>query len=172
MNKRATIVLVIAINVVLIGSLIAVYFGVFYNRDKNEGTLTITGNTFDDIELTIPELEVLPSITKNYYLQGNPSFYADYTGVQLWYLVTEVANVTSEATIRVIAVDQYSYSLSSADLGVDSEIIIAYRKNGELITSREEGGEGPLRLIIPQRFEGEWNGQYCVKFVKTIEINS
>jgi hypothetical protein len=31
-------------------------------------------------------------------------------------------------------------------------------------------GEGPFRLVIPQRFPGEYNGQFCVKFVVVLEI--
>ena len=45
-------------------------------------------------------------------------------------------------------------------------------KNGEYITRYENGGEGPLRLIIPQYFEGQFNGQLCVKFVTDIIIEN
>lgn len=172
MSKRKIIVLVIIINVVLIATLVPLYFTVF-NRPNpaEEWTLKLTGDIANETELTISNLEAMSSLEKEYYLQGNPSFSAEYTGVKLWYLVTQIANITEAATIRVIAIDQYSYSLDLGSLDSDSEIIIAYKKNGEYIKSYFDGGEGPLRLIIPQRFEGEYNGQYCVKYVNEIEIS-
>ncbi|MFW9924189.1 MAG: molybdopterin-dependent oxidoreductase [Candidatus Thorarchaeota archaeon] len=170
MNKKTTIILVVAVNLILIASIIALYFTVF-NNNTNEWSLTITGEVENDVVLSIDELVTLPNITRSYLLQGNPTFTAEYTGVSLNYLITEIANITENVRVRVIAVDQYSYTFNfENDLVNNSEIIIAYLKNGEYIKSRSKGGEGPLRLIIPQRFEGEFNGQYCVKYVNTIEI--
>ncbi|MBD3191331.1 MAG: molybdopterin-dependent oxidoreductase [Candidatus Heimdallarchaeota archaeon] len=172
MVKRKTIAIVIVINIVLIATLVPLYFTVFNKQNPaEEWTLKLTGDIANEIELAIPDLEEMPSLEKEYYLQGNPSFSAEYTGVKLWYLVTQVANITGDVTIRIAAIDQYSYSLNLAALNSDSEIIIAYKKNGEYIKSYFDGGEGPLRLIIPQRFEGEFNGQYCVKYVNEIDLS-
>ncbi|MEA2069729.1 MAG: molybdopterin-dependent oxidoreductase [Asgard group archaeon] len=133
--------------------------------------LTITGNITYQLKSCIQQLKRYPSITQEYYLKGNPTFRANYTGVKVRYLITVIANITSTVNIRVKAIDQYSVLLNlENDLSIESDIIIAYQKNGQDIKSYSEGGEGPLRLIIPQRYEGEYNGQFCVKFVNEIEI--
>ncbi|MHA1123361.1 MAG: hypothetical protein ACTSPC_11255, partial [Candidatus Heimdallarchaeota archaeon] len=61
-------------------------------------------------------------------------------------------------------------TLSFDDINQTRDIIIAYKKNGEYMDGKSLDGEGPLRLIIPQRFPGEFNGQFCVKFVVVLEI--
>jgi DMSO/TMAO reductase YedYZ molybdopterin-dependent catalytic subunit len=172
--KKRNVLLVILINILLFGALVTVYFTVFYEpRDRTgEWTLTISGIVDEKIVLTIENLTNMPSYTREYELQGNPTFFANYTGVKLRYLVTEVANITTNINVRVTAIDQYSYTMNLENqLTNSSEIIIAYLKNGDFIRSYYQGGEGPLRLIVPkEELATEWNGQYCVKFVSEIEL--
>ena len=120
--------------------------------------------------MTVNQMEFLPSITQEYFINGNPPFYANYTGVSIHYLVTEYANVTEEVDIKVVASDNYAYTLSFDEYNQSRDIIIAYKKNGEYLKDGSHGGNGPLRLIIPQRFPGEYNGQYCVKYVVTLRF--
>lgn len=171
MKKKTTIIItVVVINIVLIASLVTLYFTVF-NNPADEWSLTITGQIDQEIIFSIEDLMTLPNITKDYLLQGTPTFTAEYTGVSVYYLITEIANISSNVNIRVIAVDQYATTLNfENDLNTSKDTIIAYMKNGEFMKSRRRGGEGPLRLIIPQKFEGDFNAQFCVKYVTTIEI--
>ncbi|HUU77786.1 MAG TPA: molybdopterin-dependent oxidoreductase [candidate division Zixibacteria bacterium] len=172
MNKKNVIVLVVIFNVVLAASIIALYFTVFdgYNRDE-EWTITISGDITQEVSLNISELELLPKISQEYIIQGNPTFSAEYTGISLLYLINDIANITQDVNVNVKAIDQYSHTLNfKNEIETNSDIIIAYMKNGEYIKSYSDGGEGPLRLIIPQKFEGDFNGQFCIKFVVEIEI--
>ncbi|MHA1221465.1 MAG: hypothetical protein ACTSQB_07005, partial [Candidatus Heimdallarchaeota archaeon] len=66
--------------------------------------------------------------------------------------------------------DNYSYQLSMDEINETRDIIIACRMNGEYQATGLEGGNGPLQLIIPQRFPGDFNGQFCIKYVVTLEI--
>lgn len=172
MNKKLVIILAVVIaNIVLVGTVVTLYFTVFQKDDQiEEGKIIITGLVDQQINLTLVNMELMPNITQEYILNGNPTIIADYTGVSLAYLIVEVANVTENYNVRVIAIDKYSYSLSLNEIIATPEIIIAYMKDGEYIKSRTEGGYGPFRLIIPPKFEGEFNGQYCVKYVAEIEI--
>lgn len=172
MNKKNVIVLVVIFNVVLAASIVALYFTVFegYNKDE-EWTITITGDITQEISLNISELELLPKITQEYIIQGNPTFSAEYTGISLLYLINNIANITQDVNVNVKAIDQYSHTLNlKNEIETNPDIIIAYMKNGGYIKSYSDGGEGPLRLIIPQKFEGDFNGQFCIKFVNEIEI--
>jgi DMSO/TMAO reductase YedYZ molybdopterin-dependent catalytic subunit len=172
MNKRNIILIVVLVNVILGAAIVTVYFTVFNNNGSTpeDWTLTLKGDIEQEITLKIDDLYLMPNITQDYIIQGNPTFTAEYTGISLYYLVTQKANITAPATIKVKAIDQFSNSLTMDEINTTREIIIAFKKNGENITHHSAGGEGPLRLIIPQKFEGDYNGQYCVKFVTEIEI--
>lgn len=171
MKKGNIILVVVLINVILGASLITLYFTVFnQNGAKEEWTLTIKGDVEQEVTLKIEDLRAMPNITRDYLVQGTPTYTAEYTGVSLYYLITEIANITVDATIQVIAIDLFSKSLTLDEINSTRDIIIAYQKNGDNITSHSDGGEGPLRLIIPQKLEGDFNGQYCVKFVAEIKI--
>jgi len=170
MNKK-TLAIILVINIVLVSTIITLYFTVWLpSRSGEEGYLTITGLQTDDIIFSIEELESLPNISQEYYLLGSEIITANYTGVSVYYLVTEIANYTEGINARVVASDNYAYTLSFEDINQTRDIIIAYKKNNDYIKGKSFDGEGPLRLIIPQRFPGEYNGQFCVKFVVTLEI--
>ncbi len=173
MNKKTGIILAVVIaNIVLVGTVVTLYFTVFKQGDDQteEGKIIITGLVDHQINLTLADLKLMPNITKEYTLNGNPNIIADYTGVSLEYLIVEVANITENYNVRVISIDKYSYSLTMAEILATPDIIIAYMKDGEYIKPRTEGGNGPFRLIIPPKFEGEFNGQFSVKYVAEIEI--
>ena len=174
MNKKTTILIVVLVNIILIGSLITIYFTVLHepgdNNETEVWTLTIKGDIENNLVYNISELEQFTSITQEYTIQGNPTYNADYTGISLYYIVTEIANVTADCDIRVNAIDHFAYVLTLDEVNDTQNIIIAYKKNGDYIESYYDGGEGPLRLIIPQKFSGDWNGQFCVKFVSSIQI--
>ena len=171
MNKRNIILIVVLVNIILGASIVTLYFTVFnQNGAPEEWTLTLKGDIEQEVVLKIDDLYHMPNITRDYIVQGNPTFTAEYTGVSLYYLVTQKANITTAATIKVKSIDQYSNTLTLDEINATRDIIIAFKKNGENITHHSNGGEGPLRLIIPQKFEGDYNGQYCVKFVAEIEI--
>jgi hypothetical protein len=172
MKKQTTIILIVAINIILIGSIVTLYFTVWRpSQEGEEGYLTITGLE-ENIKLSIDDLRSLPNTSGEYIIQGNPTFTANYTGISLYYLVTEVADITTDVSVKVKAIDNYVYTLTLDELNTTREIIIAFWKNGQLLKSGSEGGNGPLRLIIPQRFPGDFNGQFCVKYVTILEIVS
>ncbi|NHJ47623.1 MAG: molybdopterin-dependent oxidoreductase [Asgard group archaeon] len=168
MKKSTLIIIIVAINAILLGSIITLYFTV-WKPEGETGYLTITGID-EDIVLSISELQSLPNISKNYFLQGTPDINASYTGISLYYLVTEIANVTTNFDVKIKGSDGYLSSLTFNEINSTRDIIIAYMKDGELLKPKNRGGNGPLRLIIPQQFPGEYNGLRCVKFVVILEI--
>jgi len=173
-NKKTGIILAVVIaNIVLVGTVVTLYYTVFQKDDQvEEGKLIITGLVDQQINLTLVDLELMPNITQQYVLVGTPTINAEYTGVSLAYLVVNVANVSENYKIGVIPIDNYPHPLLTLnDVLTHPDIIIAYKKNGEYLKPRTEGGNGPYRLIIPLGAieDHGFNGQYCMKYV--VEIN-
>ncbi|MBN1328094.1 MAG: molybdopterin-dependent oxidoreductase [Candidatus Heimdallarchaeota archaeon] len=170
MDKK-TLALILIVNIVLLSTVVTLYFTIWKpNRTGVEGYLTISGDINSNIILNITQLEAMPKISQEYFIQGNPNILANYTGVSVYYLITEIANYTNpNSSFKVKAIDNYQYVLTMNQINSTRDIIIAYMKDGEYLKSGSEGGTGPLRLIIPQSVE-EYNGQYCVKYVVLIEI--
>ena len=172
MNKKSGIILAIVIaNVVLISTAVTLYYTVFKDEDNPsiEDVIKITGLVEQEITLNITNLEAMPNINQEYELLGNPNIIANYTGVPLEYLITEVANITQNNYIRVHAIDKLARTFTLDVIQANPGFIIAYKKDGEYLKSRTEGGNGPFRLIVPSSYN-IYNGQYSVKYVNEIEI--
>ncbi|NHK29718.1 MAG: molybdopterin-dependent oxidoreductase [Asgard group archaeon] len=171
--KKTTIILIIAVNAILIGGIIALYFTVWKSDQKyEEGYLTITG-VEEDIKLSIDDLQTLPNISQEYTLVGglDGTVIANYTGVSVYYLLTEIVNISSEFDVIVIPIDNYVMPpFSFNEFNETRNIIIAYMKNGQFLKNSRHGGNGPLRLIFPQSYAA-FNAQYCVKYVVALEIS-
>ncbi|MHA1502380.1 MAG: hypothetical protein ACTSSB_11070 [Candidatus Heimdallarchaeota archaeon] len=75
MNKKTAIILAVVIaNIVLIGTVVTLYFTVFQGDDQvEEGKIIITGLVDKQINLTLADLEAMPNITQEYILNGNPN---------------------------------------------------------------------------------------------------
>ena len=168
--KKTTIIWIVVVNVILIGSIIALYFTVWKSDQELEvGYLTITG-IGEDIKLSIDDLQSLPNISKEYTLEGSgTTIIVNYTGVSVYYLLTEIANITSKVNVKVIPTDNYDITFPSDDFNNTRDCIIAYMKNGQYLKNYRQGGFGPLRLIFPQSYD-PYNAQFCVKFVVALEI--
>ncbi|MHA1640509.1 MAG: hypothetical protein ACTSW0_09895, partial [Candidatus Heimdallarchaeota archaeon] len=81
MNKKHVLVLVISINVLFASALTTVYFtGWKKLQSGEEGFLTVIGLPIGEVRYTIEELMAMPNITREYLLQGTPTFTANYTG--------------------------------------------------------------------------------------------
>ncbi|NHJ85540.1 MAG: hypothetical protein FK734_08765 [Asgard group archaeon] len=176
MKKQYKIILIaVIVNIVLLSSLLAVYFTVWKpNLVGEEGNLTISIFNEETLVYNITQLEEFPSITEYYLLQGNPTENASYTGISLYYIITEIANITENVNVKITASDLLSVSFNLNELSNFQNITIAYKKDGEYLKSQNQGGDGPLRLIVPQSYTYpyEWNAQSCLKYVVLIEILS
>ena len=82
----------------------------------------------------------------------------EYTGVLLKNVFTHagVSLVDKEAVI-VAAVDGYTIAISMEKLMDEDNVYIVYKKEGELLGTREEGGKGPYQIIIiKDQFSQYW----------------
>jgi DMSO/TMAO reductase YedYZ molybdopterin-dependent catalytic subunit len=151
-------------------------------------TLNVTGSGITaERSFTGSEIEAMPAVIDEYYIkvgQGRPSWTATYKGVSVWHLLNEEVGLKNPENVKIISEDGYTQMFSIEDVKSGysgKQIILAYEKNGTHLEPRideeprpwDEGPfyrNGPLRLIVPQRFEGEYNSPFCVKWVNKVEV--
>lgn len=84
--------------------------------------------------------------------------------------VLEAAGVKltgDEKSITVKSEDGYTTAFDADEVMADDCILIVYEKDGELLKSRAEGGNGPFRIIaVDDTF-----GTRCAKYVNVIEVD-
>ncbi len=122
-------------------------------------------------KIPLRDFKSLPSVERELTLLGTGEDGKEHTyrGVSLSYIIEHYGGNDTE-TVRVEAVDYYSYRLSADDVRNEESIMLAYEKDGKGMKTKQERGEGPVRLIIPQTIAGEYNAQHCVKYVYRVDL--
>jgi DMSO/TMAO reductase YedYZ molybdopterin-dependent catalytic subunit len=166
--QKTTKIAVIAV-VLLVIVTVPLYFYMRQNAGT-EGSLQLTGTVNNSLNVTVSELKTFPSVTVQVTLtsSSNPEDNGDYnyTGVPVKDIL-EQADVTENVTsVYVEAADGYGATLTIAE-AMDQNTIIAYAKGDVALTSLQNGGEGPLRLVIG----GDEYAQRWVKGVVAITVN-
>lgn len=92
----------------------------------------------------------------------------EYTGVLLK-LVIEDAGVSIEDMNNAVvsAIDGYVVAYTIDKLAADDNIYLAYKREGELIGTRDDGGRGPYQVIVSK----DKFSQYWVKYAYSVELN-
>jgi DMSO/TMAO reductase YedYZ molybdopterin-dependent catalytic subunit len=131
--------------------------------------LQVKGKVGNPLNLTLSQLEALPSVTIEVTLSSS-SKPADngvfnYTGIPIQLLLDQ-AGVSNATSFFVQASDGYGTTLSLQEAS-NQNTIIAYQKNGSALTLLKDDGEGPLRLIIG----GDQYAQRWIRGVVEIEAN-
>lgn len=143
-------ILVITLIAVLIAVAIPLYF---YTRPAPipQGTLQITGQVNNTVNLTLSQLQAFTPLTLQVTLtsSGSPSSNGvfNYTGVLLSTLLQKAGVSANATSVYIQASDGYGTTLTMQD-AMGQKTIIAYQKNGVALTPLKNGGEGPFRLII------------------------
>jgi DMSO/TMAO reductase YedYZ molybdopterin-dependent catalytic subunit len=161
MKKTTKIALTLII--VLVAAAVPLYF---YSRPApvQEGTFQIKGQVSNPLNVTLSQLQTFTPVTIQVTISssGQPSGNGvfNYTGVSLGTLL-EQAHASSNATsVYIQASDGYGTTISIQD-AMRQNTIIAYQKDGKLLTTLKNGGEGPFRLIIG-------NDQYAQRWVEGV----
>ncbi|PVX27533.1 MAG: hypothetical protein CW716_01815 [Candidatus Bathyarchaeum sp.] len=164
-TKTAVIVFVL-----LVAVAVPLYF---FTRpvDVQEGALQIGGTVNNPLNLTMSEIESLPSsdmqatLDSAVHVEDEGTF--TYTGVTVASLL-ELADVSENASsVFIQSIDSYAITLSVDEIMENPKIMLVYQKDGQALASYSEGGNGPLRLVIgSDEFAQRW-----VSSVVLIEIS-
>ena len=142
-------------------------------------TLTIKGNVKNEIDIPYTQI-----VNGTYYTIENAKFHimnnfgrewdTYYTGISLWDLLNKT-NILNENSSYAIFKAIDGYVSTKVDLSTirqhKDEIIIAYKENGEILKLKDDGGDGPLHLILNFSVtDPNPNTPYNVKYLNEIEI--
>ncbi|MDG6222888.1 MAG: molybdopterin-dependent oxidoreductase [Candidatus Bathyarchaeota archaeon] len=135
----------------------------FFSRpaDVQEGALQVRGNVNNPLNLTISEIEALPSsdmqatLDSAMHVEDEGNF--TYTGVTVASLL-ELAEVSEDASsVLIQSIDTYAITLSVDEIMKNPKVMLVYQQDGQALVSHAEGGNGPLRLIIgSDEFAQRW----------------
>ena len=74
----------------------------------------------------------------------------------------------SATTVTFVAIDEYSLNFNIDELLSKDSPILAYKMDGQYLESKEDGGTGYLRLILPPESDQDYNGPLCLKWIVEI----
>jgi hypothetical protein len=166
MNSKLIIIII-----VILVALVAVFTAL--NRPNEElapATLTISQEDTILHTFTIEEIQAMPSISVEKYIssasKGDES--GVFTGVPIADLINAVdpALLQSEHNFIIRAEDGFAAALSAEEVNKLDDALIVYAKDGQSLGSSQDGGSGPLRLII----KSDPFGNRSAKYVNKIEV--
>lgn len=151
----------------------------FTIRNDVHWELLINGNVSKEIDISYQDLvdgkygTVVNQTYQFLDIEGHRANYT-YTGVSVWNILSETHVLNNNST----AIEFKSYDLyvtSPLNLTKIQEYpnltIIAYKLNGKFLTTKEQGGDGPLRAIIDLSVTTPtYNSQYWAKYVNEIYV--
>ncbi|MBN2286596.1 MAG: molybdopterin-dependent oxidoreductase [Tissierellales bacterium] len=91
----------------------------------------------------------------------------EYTGVLLKDIFIEAGiSLENRQAVIVTAADGYSVAVDMSKFLEEDNVFLAYRVNGELLGTKEEGGKGPYQMIISK----DPFSQFWCKFALSADI--
>lgn len=161
MRKATKITL--ALIVALVAAAVPLYFFT-HPAPVQAGTLQVTGQVNSPLNITFSQLQTYAPTTMQVTLtsSGTPSENGvfNYTGVLLSTLLQQAQVSANASSVFIQASDGYGTTITMLD-AMSQNTIIAYQKNGAPLSALQNGGEGPLRLIIG-------SDQYAQRWVRGV----
>jgi DMSO/TMAO reductase YedYZ molybdopterin-dependent catalytic subunit len=162
----------VAIAVIVIAIVASYYFmssvqtGLLPSGAPPEWQIEVTGEGTAETTLAVEDLAQMPLTNVTHTIKGET---ATYIGVTLLEVLNRIGASWDAGLINVIATDGYSkvinlYQAWNSTQYLHNEIILAFVKNGEWMTS-DSGG--PIQLITPGLVSA-----YNVKYVVELRLNA
>lgn len=163
--------IIIIILVVIIGILALVNKDTFKEKAQlnNDAIFTVMEKGLEIKSYTMEDIAKLGETTfkANLKSSGKDPVEYEYSGVLLKTLLEDAGVSTSDKDSGIVtAIDGYVVAISIDKILDDSNVYLAYKKMGELIGTRAEGGDGPYQMIISK----DQFSQYWCKYAYSIDL--
>ncbi len=104
----------------------------------------------------------------NLKADGKESVEYEYTGVLLKAILEDAGvEFDGKETAIISAIDGYVVAVSIEKLMEDDNVYLAFKREGDWLATREEGGRGPYQMIIRK----DKFSQYWCKYAYSVELN-
>jgi ABC-type thiamin/hydroxymethylpyrimidine transport system permease subunit len=160
----------IAALVVLVaaGSAAGVYYYTKTDTSDSSGySVTVEAGGNAEIALSRKQLEKMDPVTVKATIVSSSSKdeTGTFTGVPVKNVLAAVGeNMTGKyKTFVFTSGDGYSAALSAKEINNVNDVLIVYKKNGKYLQNYNEGGAGPLRLLVLSDSYGNRSVKYLVK---------
>lgn len=134
-----------------------------------EATIKVVDLESNELEVT---LEDLVDIGENEFIATKDTSSSDpveynYSGVLLKDVFKELEiNLEGITGAVVSAEDGYKVTIGVEKIQQDDNVYLTYKKEGQWLENKENGGSGPIQLIVSQ----DQFSQYWCKYVTSIEL--
>lgn len=155
-------------------ALIVLIFG-FFNRENvkdkaeiHEKREIIIKSEEGEYKFNLDEISELgeEEFTADLKSSGKAAETNIYTGVPVKNIFGEKdMEIKRDLQIIVTSVDGYVVALESDEILEEDNVYLAYKENGELLKTREDGGSGPYQLIIR---EDQFSQRWCKHVVEIL----
>ncbi len=128
--------------------------------NDNDVILTIVS---ENDEHTLTLTEIINNYTKvdfqaNIKSSGNDPVLTDFGGVKLKEILTDLNIDLDNQQVVFKSEDGYQTMVSAQDVLMDDNVYVVFERNFERTTSADQGGSGPLEIVIAQDpFSQRWN---------------
>ena len=135
---------------------------------NNEAIFAVVSGEETIKTYTMSEIVAMGEVTfdANLKSSGEDIVVHKYTGVLLKSILEDAGVSLGGGNAIVSAIDGYVVAVSNGKLMAEDNVYLAYRMDGELIGTREEGGEGPYQMIISK----DKFSQYWCKYAYSVEL--
>lgn len=172
MHKNTKILIAI-IAILLVVSIISVILNkdnVAEKKDLNDNAIFIVMENGEEVaSYNMSQIKEIGEKTFTATLDTSttePEDY-EYTGVLLKEIFIHAGiSLENKEAVIVSAVDGYTVAVPFDKFMDDDNVYIAYKKEGKLIGTREDGGKGPYQMIISK----DQFSQYWCKFAVSADI--
>ena len=163
--KKGYCIAAVVVLIIVAGA--AAYFNAQGNQKSSDGlSLTITRDGEELAVYTLDEIQKMPSVEMEAHLSSGSGEDVDgvYTGVPLSYILKrtdpEILTECTEFTAR--AGDSFSSALSAEDITGTDTVLVVYQENGKALKSFQDGGTGPMRIMVAGDTYGNRSTQFLV----------
>ncbi|HAE43284.1 MAG TPA: hypothetical protein DCG34_10280 [Clostridiales bacterium] len=172
MNKNTKILagIIIALATISAAAILLNRDNVVANKELNNNAIFVVLNDGKEVtSFNMSEIQAIGEVEFNATLRSSGSEPKEhvYTGVLLKSIFAN-ANISIEGKDAVIvtAADGYTVAVTIDKLMDDDNVYLAYKKDGELSGTKEDGGSGPYQMIIRK----DPFSQFWCKFAISAEL--
>lgn len=158
------------VRILLVIGLLLTVLGVSYliNRGDIENKLALNKEAIFEIVVdgqvktsyNMEDISKMGEVTfsANLKSSGKDPVAHEYTGVLLKTIFEEAGlNPEQSEGATITAIDGYAAALTKEKLMSDDNVFLAYRRDGQLLGDKSNGGDGPYQLVISKdKFSQFW----------------